>query len=157
MNEIEQYSRNKNVEIKGVEEVGKENLKEIVVSIADKLGVNMSVEEIDVIHRVNNRNNREPRDIIVQFKRREIRDSLLQVKKVKINNIDITKGKLDKLVYINEHLTPYNKMLFWEARKKSNDKGFRFVWIKNGKIFVRKHETEKAHRIQNEDDLKKIE
>lgn len=156
IHEMEQYSRNRNVEVKGVEELGRENLKEIAVSIASKCGVNMRQEDIEVAHRVDNRTGKEPRDIIIQFKTREVRDTLIQAKKTKINNTDITAGKLDKPIYVNEHLSAYYKRLFWETRSKCIERKYRYVWVKNGKILARKSENEHVIRIQSDEDLKKI-
>lgn len=156
VHEIEQYGRNRNVEIKGVEELGNEKLDEIVVSIANKCGVTIDKVDIDVVHRISNRNGKEPRDIIAQFKNRDVRDAIMKAKKIKINNKDVTTGKLDKAIYVNEHLSAHYKMLFWETKIKCTEKGYRYVWVKNGKILVRKSDNEQVLRVQNVEDLKKI-
>lgn len=156
VNQMEQYSRNKNIEIKGVQEIERENLKEVVVSIASKMGVEMNGNEIDVVHRVNNKGNKEPKDIIVQFKHRENRDKIMQSRKIKINSREVTKGGLDQIVYLNEHLTPFNKMLLWEAKSKGKEKGYKFVWNKDGKILMRKDEKDRAILIRCVEDIKSI-
>lgn len=157
MNDLEQYSRCKNIEIKGVELTANENLKQVVVKIVSKMGVEeVSEKAIEVVHRVNNRNNREPKDIIVQFKDREVRDRVIAKKREKIYNKDITNGKNDNLIFVNEHMTTHNKQMFWEARNKCRDMNYKYVWTKDGKIFVRKQENERVFRIRNLEDLKKI-
>lgn len=157
VNELEQYSRCKNIEIKGVEECPDENLKQLVVKIANKLGATEIIEKnIDIVHRVGNMNNRSPKDIIVQFKDRESRNRVISNKKVRIVSNEVTGGKNVNPIYLNEHLTPFNKQLFWEAKLKSKECDYRYVWVKDGKIFVRKNEKDRACRIRNEEDLKKI-
>lgn len=157
VNELEQYSRGRNIEIKGVEESPNENLKQVVVKIANKLGeAEITEKDIDIVHRVGNMNNRSPKDIIVQFKDRESRNKMLSKKKRRVVSSEVTGGRNDDTVYLNEHLTPFNKQLFWEAKIKSKECNYRFVWSKDGKIFVRKNEKDRAYRIRNEEDLKKI-
>lgn len=157
VNEMEQYSRTKNIEIKGVEECVNENLKQVVVKIAHKVGeVGITENDIDSVHRIGNMNNRNPKDIIVQFKDRVSRNRLLLKRKERIRSNEVAEGRKDNVVYINEHLTAYNKQLFWQAKVKSKELNFKFVWSKEGKIFIRKSEREKAYRIRNEEDLTKI-
>lgn len=158
VNELEQYSRCRNLEIRGVEECANENLKQVIVKIASKVGEMGIVEsDIDVVHRIGNMNNRTPKDIIVQFKDRESRNKLLLRKKERLMSKEVTEGRNDNVVYINEHLTSFNKQLLWQAKIRSRERNFKFVWSKEGKIFVRKHEKEKALRIKTEEDLRKIE
>lgn len=157
INDLDQYSRCKNIEIKGVEEKSNENLKAIVAKIAIKLGAGEVKEnDIDIAHRINNRNKREPRDIIVQFKSRDSKEKILAKRREKVSSNDITNGIKDNLIYLNEHLTLHNKTMFWEARNKCREVNYKFVWTKDGKIFVRKEEKERAFRIRNLDDIKKI-
>lgn len=157
LNELEQESRGKNIEIKGIAEQSGEELKKVVVTLANKLGDALIEEkDIEAVHRVSNMNNKSPKDIIVQFKDRDHRNRMLYRKKGKIYSKDVVGGNCVNQVYINEHLTPYNKQLFWEAKNKSREQNFRFVWIKDGKIFVRRNEKERAYRIRNGDDLGKI-
>lgn len=156
LNEIEQRDKINNLEIKGIEEMKDENLKTTCVTMATKLGVDMSGDDIETIYRVNNKAKKEPRDIIVKLKSQILKENIMQKKKSKVNSKDITKGKLDKTIYINEHLTPYNKMLLWEAKSQATEKGYKFVWVKNGLIFARKNETARICRIQHKDDIKWI-
>lgn len=57
-------------------------------------------------------------------------------------------------LYINEHLTINNKILFREARLRAKESSFRYVWIKDGKIFVRKDENSRIIHIQDINDIK---
>lgn len=157
MNEFDQYSRNKNLEIKGVEEMPNENLRVTIAKLANKIGAaSVSEKDIDVVHRINNRNNREPRDIIVQFKDRESRDKIMERRREKVTSNEVTNGKTEKVIYVNDHLTAYNKKLLWETKSRCREIHFKFIWTKDGKIFVRKDENERAYRIRSEDDIKTL-
>lgn len=157
VNEIEQYSRNRNIEIKGIEERPNENLKNVICKVANKMGVETITEnDIDIVHRVSNRNNREPKDIVVQFKDRDRKETLMSQRKERVKSNEVTNGRLDNVIYINEHLTPYNKMILWETKKRCREVKYKYVWPKNGKIYVRKDDKDRVYRIRNEEDIKKI-
>nr|CAD7594900.1 unnamed protein product [Timema genevievae] len=47
-------------------------------------------------------------------------------------------------VYLNEHLTASNRKKFAEARKQRDDGNFKFVWVKNGHIYIREEEGKPA-------------
>lgn len=157
INDLEQYSRNKNLELKGIEETPNENLKGIVVKLASKMGVeNISESSIDVIHRVDNRTNREPKDIIVQFNNRTSRNLFLEKKKERVYSNEVSKGRKDNVIYINEQMTPQTKQIFWETKNMCKEKNYNYVWFREGKIFVRKAQGTKAIRIKSMEDIKKL-
>jgi hypothetical protein len=64
--ELEQYQRRNNVRIFGVLEANDEDTDNIVLSIASKIGVNVTRGDIDRSHRVGTKSGR-PRPIIVKF------------------------------------------------------------------------------------------
>lgn len=59
-------------------------------------------------------------------------------------------------VYVAEHLTPANKSLHAEARRKAKESDYKFVWIRNGRIFARKNETSQALLIRSSESVKLI-
>ncbi|KAG8314491.1 hypothetical protein J6590_092103 [Homalodisca vitripennis] len=61
-------------------------------------------------------------------------------------------GKNDPFtnVYINEHLTPFNKNLLYNA-KKLREHGWKYT--REGKIFVEKNEGDRAIRITSLDQV----
>lgn len=58
-------------------------------------------------------------------------------------------------VRVYEQLTPRNKRLLFIARQAGEKKGFKFVWVRGGKLFARKDQGEALVRIQTEDDVRK--
>lgn len=59
-------------------------------------------------------------------------------------------------VFVNEHLTVFNKTLLMKSKALAREKTFRFVWVKHGKIFVRKNDTSASFIVKTEKDLLKI-
>ena len=63
---LEQYTRKYNVEVHGIPEKRDENLKDVIVSIASQLDVDICSQDIDIVHRLH----RKPpaiKPIIVRF------------------------------------------------------------------------------------------
>lgn len=56
-------------------------------------------------------------------------------------------------VYVCEHLSPANKALHAAARIRSRELGYKFVWVRNGHIFMRKDETSRFIHIKNKQTL----
>jgi len=81
---------------------------------------------------------------------------MLSAKK-KLNSVDSTSlvpGTARRNIYVNEHLTPMNRLLHKKARDLRDR--IKFVWTKDCKVFVRQTEEARAVWIQSEDDLNKF-
>jgi len=157
--ESEQYARNRNIEISGLEEVEGEDLMKIMGNIAEKIDVALDVEyDIDVIHRVKSRNKKQPPKVIVQFSMRKTRDLWLQSKKgFEIKSCEVTNGSAATKVYLNNHLTQEWKELIWKAKQYGRPKGYMMVWFSGGKIYTKKDKADKnLIIIENEEDFTKM-
>ena len=44
-------------------------------------------------------------------------------------------------IHINESLTPYKRQLFGTVLKFKRDHSYKFIWMTNGKILLKKSET----------------
>jgi hypothetical protein len=147
LDDAEQYSRVNCLEINGIPETPNENVTNIIKSIAKSLEVDLSDESIDACHRLGNKQDGRRRGIIVKFTRRIVKEDLLQRRKVKRNfntsDIGITSGPANT-IYINESLTQNRRKVLNAARAIQKEKNFAFVWVKNGKIFLRKREGERV-------------
>lgn len=58
-----------------------------------------------------------------------------------------------KPIYIYESLTKENKIIFSKCREFKKNHGVRLIWIKNGKIFLRKTENAQIYMIESINDL----
>lgn len=167
--ELEQYHRNRNIEIQNLPEIKSENLAEIVVKIAEKLGAEIKKEDIDIVHRIPVNNGISP--IIVQFKNRTVRDKVLEMRKTQEKKPDgkqikkkkeitqddiIRNGKKDQ-IYIKENQSPYYRNLEIKTKKIAViHNNWKFVWFEKGKLLARENENSKIHRIVNERDLSSL-
>ncbi|CAK1584852.1 unnamed protein product [Parnassius mnemosyne] len=59
----------------------------------------------------------------------------------KLNSNLLGIGGAKENVYVVEHLSPTNKYLHAAARKKAKELNYKFVWVRRGRIFMRKSET----------------
>ncbi|KAH9382955.1 hypothetical protein HPB48_023592 [Haemaphysalis longicornis] len=83
----EQYSRNKNIEIKGIEERADEKVTDIVCKLGTLTGVPVTAEDIEACHRVPSQS--KSYNIVVQFSRRQKRDALLEkARKLRLSSTD---------------------------------------------------------------------
>ena len=61
-----------------------------------------------------------------------------------------------KYLYINDQLTFNNRQLLWLAKTKAKECNWKFVWVRNGKIFARKNENSSLNIINNAADIESI-
>ena len=59
-------------------------------------------------------------------------------------------------VFINDELTATNRKLLWCANQRAKECSWRYVWVKEGKIFMRKDEKNRPTLIQFEEELNQI-
>lgn len=148
LNNQEQYHLRNELEIAGLPEQKNESLTHLILTTSKKLGVDLSESDIDQIHRVGRKRNQspnnldKPRPVTVKLLRKSKRDELLSAAKVRRNmtSQDLITGPPSTL-YFNERLTKTNRKLFGEARKRAKEYKYRFCWVRNGAIYVRKGEN----------------
>lgn len=146
---MEQFARQSNVEIQGIPERRNENLMSIVKKIGNTVSCNLQETDILEFHRVakQNTNSNRPKNIVVKLNCPRTRDNLLASVKIfnknkhsdnKLNTSHIELPGERRPVYVTEHLSPENKKLHAATRIAAKEKNYKFVWIRNGRIFVRK-------------------
>lgn len=152
----DQYSRNKNLEIKGVPLTEDENLVNVLGKVGDVLGAKIEEHDIETCHRVPSRKNDSNQNIVVVLNRRAHRDEIIEkARKKRITTEDLGfNGKTP--VYVNEHLCPALKKLLGMTIARKKEMNWRFAWAKAGKVFARKAEASPIVRIVCERDLEKI-
>ncbi|KAI5638365.1 hypothetical protein NE865_08999 [Phthorimaea operculella] len=158
---LEAKSREKNIEIAGLQAKAGEDLKKTVENVAIKLGVNSSTisEVMGVgIEKTGKEAGRRPRPVIVTLTSISARNEWLSQKKKRLTNSDIYGNNDSMPIYFNEDLTKFTRELLWQAKNelKSN---FKFVWVQHGKILARKDEKEENKRIyviRSADDVQRL-
>ncbi|XP_037298303.1 uncharacterized protein LOC119190444 [Manduca sexta] len=156
----------RDIEITGITEHKQENLIHTMSILSTKLGVELGPHDIDDVRRVGKRDTtdnvensmRTPRPVVVTLTRRAPRDQLLRAARVRRG---VTTEKIEvpgnpRQVFINEHLTKENRILFSKARTTGKELKFKYVWTSNGNIFMRRSETSTVVRITSEAVLNKL-
>ena len=165
MSDLEQYQRRANIEIAGLPETDREDPYGLVVAAAKAVGVTLAPDDIDVCHRVPTKG-KGPKPLICRLRRTKTRDEILD-KARPLRGIPVatiipalaqaapTSGQPAK-AYIGEHLTPELKHLYYLARKKKDDAGWKYAWIRGGRIFLRKEDQSTVVRVACEEDLARV-
>lgn len=150
----EQYSRNKNIEIKGIEENANENVTDIVCKLGALADVPVTPDDIEACHRVPSK--AKPNPIVVQFAKRQKRDDLIEkARKIRLSNKDFGKSSSSP-VYVNDHLCPILKRLLGVTVAKKKVTGWKYVWTRGGKIYAKKSDDSATLIIRHEHDLEKM-
>lgn len=149
LNDIEQYSRRQNLEIHGLAHELNENLLQKLNDLASKLELPELLErDLEGLHRLPAPANKVP-IVVARFASYSVKKKWMDARR-SLNNK--AKGKR-----FFDNLTAENRRLLWQARTKATAMGYRFAWQREGHVFVRKAEGDKALRIQSESDLDRIE
>lgn len=163
---LEQHSRENNIEINGIPENKEENLHKTILQLGSTISQTISENEIlscTRVRKLDPTSNR-PRSIIVKLPNSKTRDCILAaVAKFnrsnpsdKLNSKHLGYGGSKSPVFVSEHLSPHFKSLHAEARKLAREKGYRYTWVRNGRIFIRKNDTSPAKQIKDKESLKLI-
>lgn len=151
INLLEQNARCKNIEIQCVPEKKTENLVGIVKELSKVVGLDLKDENIVHVTRTAKLNPevKRPRSIIVELNNTRVRDSFLAA----VSKFNKPKSPNDKLnsshvgftgptsaIYVMEHLSPANKSLHATVRQAAKEKGYKYVWVRGGRIFMRKND-----------------
>ena len=108
---LEQYTRKFNVEIYGVPEYEGENLQDIFMKIGLKMSVDVTTQDIDIVHRLF-RKSQAIKPIIVRFtsykKRREFYKGRFHLKETNITEIiGIAQGYANGRIFVKPILFTY--------------------------------------------------
>ncbi|XP_046683628.1 uncharacterized protein LOC124369621 [Homalodisca vitripennis] len=156
----EQYMRSNTLEIQGIPESKNEYVYEVVKKVGVALDINISREDIDVCHRLKKRNDADrPAGIIAKFVRREDNLKFLEKRRVKRNlnshDVGYTSSTANP-VYVNESLSPTKRKLLAAAQSVKQEKNYAYLWVRNGKIFLRKAQGDSFIIVSSMEQIEKL-
>lgn len=156
--DMEQYSRANAVEIHGVPIQTNENVVSVVKEVGKALDMEVTDDMLDACHRLGNKGQGDnPPGIIVKFVRRLDKEEFLKKRRVKRNlSTRHMNMAMDRAVYVNEALTPERRRLLAAARQVRREKNFRHLWVRGGKIFMRKEDGSAVIQVTCQADIVKI-
>lgn len=162
LNDSEQYSRINCLEINGVPNVPGENIVETIKLVSRAIDFPFEESMVDACHRLakNPHDPQQPQGIIIKFLRRSDKENMLAKRKVKSNfntsHLDESLARRVKTpnnIYVNESLTKTNRILLSKSREYKRNNGVKYVWVKNGKILMRKTDNSRVYQIKSVKDF----
>ncbi|XP_077288097.1 uncharacterized protein LOC143912676 [Arctopsyche grandis] len=156
----QQRERMLNLEIGGLPENDSENLMNVLMKISEAAGVNMSPQEVVHIRRVQPRQRvaGRPRVVIAKLNGRIPKDNIIAGirKRRGISTQDLLIPGNPVPVFVNDHLIQNNKVLLKRCKQFANKNRYKFVWVKNCHIYLRKNEKSPKVMVNSEMDLDKL-
>ncbi|XP_075163372.1 uncharacterized protein LOC142236006 [Haematobia irritans] len=118
-----------------------------VIKLASDVGVSVSQESISDAYFLKTKNDK--KSIVVKLNSQKTKDKLMLVKS-KLNEKDETKS-----VFIHEYLSRETMALLNYAKSLKNI-GYRSVYAKNGRIFVKMSELSRPRQLQNMEEVDEL-
>lgn len=142
INVLEQISIENFAEIVGVPETNNENCIKTVEAIVAAVGVETTILKA---YHIQSKIQNKPRKMIVEFQTYQTKRNLMEnVRKTKLTGKIVNANWNNNTIYINDSLTYFNRNLFFKAKAFARDKGFKFIWFKDLKLFIKKSENTKT-------------
>lgn len=166
MLDIQCLSRPASVEIKNIPSNEKEthtDLMNVVQNIGKAAKFNIQQSEVRDVYRIPGKQT--PKSIFVEFNSVHTKQELLtsirsfnKDKKIpeKLNTTHISISGTSEPVYVGEYLPPSVRKLFFLARQFAKEHKYRFCWITNGRILLRKEIGDKHIQIISEETLSNL-
>ena len=155
---FEQEDKNQNLEVVGLENEENENTSTIVKAIAEKIEANPNdVERVWRVSKVKKsaKDRTQNQNLIIRFRTQSAKEEWYTKRRCIRKNSDIRRNGSNNPIYINEHLTNYNKELIWSAKQKLKP-NFKFVWSKRGRIFCRENDSSKIIPLYHISDIENL-
>lgn len=163
LNTVEQNMRECNVEINGIPENRSENLPSVMLQLGQSVECPITKDDIQHVTRVAklNKDSDRPKAVVLKLRTRLMRDTLLaavsKFNKGHVNDKLSTRhlgiGGKREPIFVSEHLSPHNKHLHAATRQKAREAEFKFVWVRDGRIYAKKNETSQAIYVRSLESL----
>ena len=148
--QAEQYSRRNCLRVSGFKEEPGENTDEIILKIANDIGSDTQLPDVDRSHRIGNPQlqRAKPRDILVKFSTYRNRQNFYRKRTA-------LKSSGHSGVFINEDLTKFRSGILFDARKLVKAQLIKSAWSSDGNVLV-KDNRDVVHRVTGTDDLQQF-
>ncbi|XP_023226471.1 uncharacterized protein LOC111627134 [Centruroides sculpturatus] len=162
---LEQDLNNSSLEIVGVPTLQNENLTEIAYKIFSFIDDNFNQSGLLNVYRIKSTNNErnefktKSQPIIVKCANSVVKQKIInniKKKKIKITTNACHIINEEYRIYINEHLTPYYRNIFYKTRMLKKQGKILNTWTNNGNVYLKKDTSSPTIRIPTLDSLEKI-
>ncbi len=154
---LEQYSRKNNVLISGIPILQNENVREIVRSMADSMGIPVQEHDLDIVHRLPERNGSSV--IIAKLNSRELKNAIIRsAKRTKLNSsfLKLQQEGENTPVYCEEHLVAENKKILMKAKQLKKQGSLKHVWVRDCAVRIRVTDVSRAIVVTSEEQLNEV-
>lgn len=155
--ELEQQLLGDHVEISGIPDSNDIDLPKMVEKVADKLGA--PIGDILSVKRLPSRRTGFG-SVHVRVRQESTRQHLISAARgttitAKELMPNLSGAPAAEKIYVREALTSYLKNLLWQSKQDLKDI-YKFIWIKEGKVLVRKNENAKVLKIRTKYDIQNL-
>ncbi len=154
--DTKQILKERNVRLVGLQESeseeSDEDLKSKVINFSKQhlKFSDVGGDDIEVVNRLGKKTMTKPRDVIIKFKHRDVRNRFYQNRK-QLYNHDTKRSSSD--MYVNEDLTQYRQRLYFDARNLRKKAAIYTVWTSSGTIMIKVEENSVPTPIKTHRDL----
>uniref|UniRef100_A0A0A9XT02 Putative membrane protein yttA n=1 Tax=Lygus hesperus TaxID=30085 RepID=A0A0A9XT02_LYGHE len=158
LNTFESYTRRKNLIIRGIKKNEDEDLKEVVLQLSGKLGLEASRADLTDIFRLPTKKVTAASPIVVKLATQNIRDKFISAsKKKRLSEADLVGGGDRQIgIYCEEHIGPGTKQVFNHCLDSKRKGLLSQLWIAAGRVCVRLVPGGESFRIDSVESLEKI-
>ncbi|CAF4959253.1 unnamed protein product [Pieris macdunnoughi] len=155
---LEQGKLGDTLEVAGLPDTTPGQLKNVLEVLTGKLEVdNADIKSTQWSKGTNER----PGLLLIKLNSRTMQHQSITASKAKC----ITLGQIlpeapneiiNNRIYVREALTKHIKTILYKTKSRLN-KSYKFIWCKDGKVFVRKTEESKIHQVRSLEDILRLE
>ena len=163
LNNLQTKMRSNCLEIRNIPRSENENLKKLFFSISCVLNSGITEDAVREIHRQPGKHDH-LKPIIVEFNNSLTKDIL--IKSFKSYNANNKGNRLNtntigmpgsrSPIFISEHYSDKVKKMFFLARELKKAQNYKFCWISNGRVFIRKSEGEPHILLRSENHIREL-
>lgn len=164
LNILEQESLRNTVEIHGVPISNDDAPSAIVCKTGLALGIKLDGSDIEAAYRVGKKHSIRSKHppLVVRFAQSSMAEEFVRSRRVKRNlslsdlHLNIGNVNAASPIFVNEALTQTNRRLYALARDLKRNGKVKYLWVRGGRIFVRKSEGGDRISIRSESDIETL-
>lgn len=157
LDNLEQSNRCDNIQIDGIPLTSNENLRDVIIKLAAALNVQLKMEDITYVGRVRSVNSKKIKPVICSISKAGIISNLTKAsRKLKPTAAMAGFANNNNGIFINEHLTVARKQLLYKAKSFKTSNNFEYLWVKDGRIYLKKNNNTEAINIDVSTDFSKL-
>lgn len=148
------------IEISNVPGSSNENLTELICQIHNLLKISIPPAQIRQVYRKHTAKNK---NIVVEYQTTQSRTQVIKAFKTynkknedKLNTQSLQMAGDKTPIYISETMTPTTKQLHYLSREIKRKYNFKFCWVSNGRVFLKKSEDQPAVLVKSTEKIEEI-